>query len=421
MPSTDQPSLRIAYVVKRYPRYSETFIVNEVLAHESAGVEVEIFALLPGADTHFQDVISRVRAPVHYLPGESIKAADLWQSMSTLCPTLSGSWNSLEAARGEEARHLCQAMALARLVSEHGITHIHAHFATSATNVARMASRFAGVPFTFTAHAKDIFHESVDEQDLARKLSEAAAVITVSDFNVMHLRKRFGPAAARVTRIYNGMDLSRLDYSPPRSRQPVILAAARLVEKKGFDVLLDACALLAQRGRRFRCQIVGTGEQEAQLRAQCSKLGLADCVQFLGPRPQREVFELVRQAAVMAAPCVVGADGNRDGLPTILLEAMALGTPCISTDVTGIPEIIRDGQTGLLVPPHDVAALAGACERILDDQELSAALSAEARRLIECDFDIRVNAQRLREVFASRPPAPAARGVAAQEVTIGAA
>jgi glycosyltransferase involved in cell wall biosynthesis len=392
--------MRIAYVVKRYPRYSETFIVNEILAHEAGGAAVEIFALLPGTDTHFQDVISRVRAPVNYLPGDSVKAAEFWQTLSSVCPTFQDSWASLAAARGEEARYVHQALALARLVLEKRITHIHAHFATSATNVARMASRFTGVPFTFTAHAKDIFHESVNETDFVRKLEEAAAVITVSDFNVAHLRQRFGAAAVRVVRIYNGMDLTRLEYTSPRGRAPLILGAGRLVEKKGFDVLLDACSLLVKRGRRFKCQIVGTGDQETQLHARQSELGLSNEVEFLGPRPQRELFELIRQASVLAVPCVVGTDGNRDGLPTVLLEAMALGTPCVSTDVTGIPEVVRDGQTGLCVAQHDPAALAAAFERLLDDPSLAISVSSAARRLIEREFDIQVNSARLREVFA---------------------
>jgi glycosyltransferase involved in cell wall biosynthesis len=416
MPS---PEMRVGYVVKRYPRYSETFIVNEILAHEAAGLQVEVFALLSGTDTHFQDAISRVRAPVTYLQAESLKALDFWKTMSEVCPLLPDSWPALEAARPEEARHVYQAILLARHVRERGITHLHAHFATSATNVARVASRLARVPFTFTAHAKDVFHESVDPIDLRRKLDEAAAVVTVSDYNVEFLRHSFGDSARRVRRIYNGMDLAQLEFTPPTNRPPLILAAGRLVEKKGFHILLNSCQILMRQGMRFKCGIVGTGDQEQALRAQIQRLGLIGHVELLGPQPQREVFRRLREAAVMAVPCVVGSDGNRDGLPTVLLEAMALGTPCVSTDVTGIPEAVRDGKTGLIVPQNDAASLASACKRVIDDAELAARLAAGARRLIEAEFDVRINAAALRELFASvgTPAIPATPPAAASPVS----
>lgn len=400
--STNGPiqPMRVGYVVKRYPRYSETFIVNEILAHEAAGLAVEVFSLYPPNDTHFQDSISRVRAPVTYLTTDALKASDLWRLMQELVGGGAIAWDDLEYARGDEARELYSAMLLARMVRQRGITHLHAHFATSATSVARAAARFARIPYTFTAHAKDIFHESVQPDDLRRKLRDAAATVTVSDFNVNHLRHAFGADAARVVRIYNGMDLSRLNYSAPAERAPLILSAGRLVEKKGFNDLVDACAVLARRGVEFSCQIIGTGDMEQYLRAQIARLNLGDRVHLVGPRPQRDVFELIRRAAVFAAPCVVGADNNMDGLPTVLLEAMALGTPCVSTDVTGIPEVVINDQTGLLVGQHAPEKLADACQRLLEDAALRVRLARRARQLIEDQFDVTRSTARLREVFA---------------------
>src|SRR5690606_12661002 len=151
----------------------------------------------------------------------------------------------------------------------------------------------------------------------------------------------------------------------PDIRPRQIVSVGRLVEKKGFDVLIDACAIMADRGVDFNCRIVGTGELEAELREQIARLGVEQHIELTGPRPQREVIDLIQNAAVFAAPCVNGSDGNRDGLPTVLLESMALGTPAVSTDVTGIPEILRDGETGLMVPQHDAHALATALERLL--------------------------------------------------------
>ncbi len=403
--------LRVGYVLKRYPRYSETFIVNEILAHEAAGLEIEIFSLHPPNDSHFQDAIARVRAPVNYLylpakgfttetlTAEALKAADFWTVLDEASKVLPGLWTALETARGEEIHNVYQAMLLAREVCLKGIHHLHAHFATSATTVVRLASRFTGVPYTFTTHAKDIFHESVKPDDLRRKLSDAADVITVSDYNLEYLRKTYGPAAAHVKRIYNGLDLQEFSYEAPHDRPPRIVSVGRLIEKKGFTDLVEACDILTRRGCHFDCQIIGTGPLEADLRLQIERLGLQARVKLIGPRPQSEVIKYVQSAAVFPAPCVVGTDGNRDGLPTVLPEAMALGTPCVSTDVTGIPEVLHDGGTGLLVPQHDPTALAAAIERLLVDPALRVQLATRARRLIEAEFDIQRNSAHLRSIF----------------------
>jgi colanic acid/amylovoran biosynthesis glycosyltransferase len=291
-----------------------------------------------------------------------------------------------------------QAVRLAELVRERGIGHLHAHFASVATTVARLASLLSGVPYSFTAHAKDIYHESVDAEDLRRKLADAHHVVTVSDYNLAHLRETYGPDADRVQRVYNGLDLSDAAWSDPVGRAPLVVAVGRLVEKKGFDVLLDALALLHQRRPEVRAVIAGDGALADDLRAQRDRLGLQDVVHLPGPVPQTEVRDLLARAAVFAAPCVVGPDGNRDGLPTVLLEAMAAGAPAVSTDVTGIPEVVRDEETGLLVPQHDPVRLAAALERLVTDRALASRLSRAARALVESSFDVHVQARALREL-----------------------
>jgi glycosyltransferase involved in cell wall biosynthesis len=392
---------KVGYITKRYPRFSETFIVNEILAHEAAGAQLEIFSLLPPVDSHFQNSISRVRSPLTYLPFDGPKAGEFWQSVQQVAELFPGTWTELLAGRGEIVRDVHQALVLARLVRARGIGHLHAHFATSATTVARLAARVAGISYSFTAHAKDIFHEDVEPGDLRQKLEDAAAIITVSDFNLEYLRTTFGDSASKVRRLYNGLELERFPYSEPHERPPKIVAVGRLVLKKGFHVLIEACARLAVRGRKFSCEIVGAGEQETALRKQIADLGLAEYVELSGPRPQAEIGRHIQEAAVMAAPCIVSEDGNRDGLPTVLLEAMALGTPCVSTDVTGIPEVLRHEQTGLTVPQFDADALALACERLFDDAALRCRLARDARALIEREFDIHRNAARQREIFAA--------------------
>lgn len=327
---------RIGYVMKRYPRYSETFIVNEILEHEKAGLPIEIFALRPVRETHFQDALAAVRAPVTYLSDDNRRARRLWSLITDARSRLPWFWQRLDTLVGPEGN-----------------------------------------------------------------AADAAAVVTVSDYNRMHLEATYGDAASGVTRIYNGLDLKRFELMPATRAGDAILAVGRVVEKKGFDVLIDACAILRERGVRFRCRIVGDGIDGASLRDRIARLDLGALVQLEGPRPHADLFGLFREAAVFVAPCVVAADGDRDGLPTVLLEAMALGTPCVSTAVTGIPELVHDGETGLCVPPRDPAALADALERMLADPDLGARLATRARARVEQAFDIRRNAARLRDVFAA--------------------
>jgi glycosyltransferase involved in cell wall biosynthesis len=405
-------------VLKRYPRYSETFIVNEILAHEAAGMPIEIFSLRPPTDMFFAEQVSRVRAPITYLPSADITADEFWSAFATATELFGDMDEVWQAARREGAliHDLFQAALLATEARRKEINHLHAHFASAAAAVARLAAPIAGLTYSLTAHAKDIFHESVRPADLDAKFRDAAAVITVSDFNREYLRQSFGSSAARVHRVYNGLDLDKVRYSSPVDRPQRIVAVGRLVEKKGFADLIDACKLLAERGRPISCQILGGGELEAELAARIQKYGLGNIVEMLGPRPPSEVIGAIQNAAVVAAPCVVGADGNRDGLPTVLLEAMALGTPCVSTDVTGIPEVVQDEETGLIVPQHDPPALAAAIERLLIEPALRIRLTESARRLIECQFDIHVNSAKLRLLFRAADQSLALADVQLQEV-----
>jgi glycosyltransferase involved in cell wall biosynthesis len=409
MPPSDQ--IRVGFVVKRYPRYSETFIVREILAHERAGLAIEIFALRPPIDGHFQDLIARVRADVNYLylPAEglfpepllagTLTANHFWSAMTQAGDALPSLWAALGELRDAQARDLYFALQLAREVRAKRLDHLHAPFASDAATVARLGARLAGVSYSFTARAKDIFHESVQPDELRQKLRDASGVVTVSDYHLGYLRQTYGPLASHVQRIYNGLDLDEFPYETPCDRPRSIVAIGRLVEKKGFSDLIDACALLALKGCSFICRIIGSGPLKADLSAQIARLGLQDHVELVGPRPQREVIEEVQRAAALAAPCIVCQDGDRDGLPNVIQEALALGTPVISTDVTGIPEVVRHGETGLLVPQHDAPALAAALERLLSDSDLRVELATRARRFMEAEFNIHRNTARRRALF----------------------
>jgi colanic acid/amylovoran biosynthesis glycosyltransferase len=398
--SSPEEHPRVGYVVKRYPRFSETFIVNEVLAHEEAGLPVSIFALRPPVDSHFQAELARVRAPVTYLPGaRSVRGRDLLRAMQSVDEAMPGRLELDRLLRASDPRTLLQGLELALEVHRQGIGHLHAHFATSPAAVAAVAADVAVVGFSFTAHAKDIFHDDVDPHALGDLLRSADAVVTVSDFNVADLRRRFGPAADGVRRVYNGLDLELFPAEPATRAADRILAVGRLVEKKGFDVLIDACAILRSQGREATCRIIGGGELEHALAARIRDRGLEGWVTLAGPVPRERLLRELGQSALLAAPCVEGSDGNRDGMPTVLLEAMALGVPCVSTHVTGIPELIDDGVSGLLVEPRDPAALAEALKQVLDDPARARTMGTRARRRIENDFDIRRNAAELRALF----------------------
>lgn len=401
--------MKVGYVLKRYPRYSETFIVNEILAHEAAGLDVDIFSLRLPEEASFQDAISRVRSQVTYLQARRARLEEFWQRVGEASETIPDLFPKLEYAKDARPELVLQAAWLAREVRLRNITHLHAHFGTEATAVARLASHFAEIPYTFTAHAKDIFHEYVVHEDLERKLSDAASVVTVSDYNVEYLRGDYGDAASGVRRIYNGLDLEGFPYAEPRERRPRILAIGRMVEKKGFPVLVEACKELVNRGRTFECRIIGSGLLEEELKSRIHELGLEAVVEMAGPRPQAEIKGEIQSASAFAAPCITSSDGDRDGLPTVLLEAMALGTPCVSTDVTGIPEVIKDGETGLMAAQNDPASLADALEMLLDDSNLRVRLAENARAVIEDDFDVKRNAAKLREVFGARNFAEACR------------
>ena len=391
---------RIAYVLKVYPRTSQTFVLSEILAHERAGLALDIFSLRRTEDTRFHAALGRVQSPVFQVARARSNATEALKALREHGRYLPRLWDVVQNSQAN-AEDLLQAAILSRAIVDRGIVHMHAHFGTVATVVARLASKITGVSYSFTAHAKDIFHETVVENVLRKKLADSAGVITVSQFNVKYLKDKYADAAAGVKLIYNGLELNDFRFKPDEDRAPLVLGVGRLVEKKGFIYLLDACALMRSKGISFRCEIIGGGELESDLLQQIQKLDLSGQVRLCGPMSQSDVKQKIREAKLLAAPCVHAKNGDRDGLPTILLEAMALGTPCISTPVTGISEALRPDETGLMVAERDAVALADACERLLTDQQLCNQLTSNGRRLIEDLFDIDKNTARIREFFSS--------------------
>ena len=375
---------RIGYVLKKFPRLSETFVLSELLAVEAQGAAVTVLSLRRPDDARFHGELAELGAEVRYV--EEFGRASVRRGLRTL-GTLDATARSravdfadrLGGERGVDV--LLQAVEVAAEVRRLDIDHLHAHFATIASHVAYLAHLVTGVPFSVTAHAKDIYRHTIDWSVTGEVLSAAATVVTVCDANAAHLR-RLVPEA-NVRRIYNGMRRARPPEHDPGRREPIVLGVGRLVEKKGFDVLVEAIAELGARGRRTECVIVGDGDERAAIERRVAALGLTDRVRLVGAQPQHVVAEWLRRSRVLVAPCQVGADGNQDALPTVLLEALAAGLPVVSTPVAGIPEIVDHRDHGLIVPERDAAAVADAVETLFDDDALWRALSLAGPRRVD--------------------------------------
>jgi glycosyltransferase involved in cell wall biosynthesis len=304
-------------------------------------------------------------------------------------------------------KEFLQAVWIARLILDAGdVRHIHAHVCHGATTVAWFVSIITGLPFSFTAHAKDIYCDSLNPAGLLRRKMRAARfVVTCTDANREYLLKI--EPAANVRCIYHGLNaeftglLTDSAHSPQPNHKLRALGVGRLVPKKGFDVLVEACAILKRRGFDFETVIVGEhGEQELDLRKLIKALGLKDNVRFTGPLEQSRLYVEYQNADIFCLPCRVLENGDRDGLPNVLMEAMACGLPVITTPVSGIPEIIEDGRNGTLVPPNDAHALADAIQRISSDRMLARNLGRAGRMTVLERFDGDRTALELAALFA---------------------
>lgn len=384
----------IGYVLKVFPRVSETFVINEFRVLEELGTPLALFSLHPPGDVVPHAMLRQLEHSVRYV--DEMPAPDD-DAVRRAARQLERQLGIDAAARPAllPRKYVRLALVLADLARAGGVRHLHAHFASRAGHVAALAAALTGGSYSVTAHAKDLYHCDVDPAVLCWKLARARFVITVTDYNLRFIHALLGndPATARVVRLYNGVDLSRFAAAPyPRANPPLVLAVGRLVEKKGFDVLVDACAILRQRGIALRCEIIGSGPDQASLRERIAARGIGADVLLRGTVPTEMVAARLRDAAVVALPCVVGRDGNVDALPTVLLEAMAAARPVASTRLSGIPEIVGDGTTGLLVDPNDPEGLAAALAALLGDPARAAKMGRAGRARAEQHFDLARNA-----------------------------
>jgi glycosyltransferase involved in cell wall biosynthesis len=399
----------IAYIVKAWPRLSETFILNEIISLEERGIPIRIFSVKDPDPGPAHSKVAQVRAKVTYLALRSHWKQAVAANLRLLCRQ-PGQYlrvfahvvaAKLVRRRFGPPPHFFQAGYLADILAHEPADHLHAHFASTPARVGMLAHRLSGIPFTFTAHAKDIYLS--DPQVLRGKLEAARAVVTCTEYNRGYLVKQFGSLADRKVRcIHHGLDTSQFKFHPRQTTEngePVILSVARLVEKKGLEDLIAAADILRRRGHAFHVEIIGSGPQRETLKARAKQMGLAERVRLVGAQAHDAVCLAYQRASIFVLPCVVASNGDRDGIPNVLLEAMASGVPVVSTPVSGIPELIDPGVNGLLVPPHDANSLADAIETLLASRELCERLARAARAKLEASFSLEASAQQLLAVF----------------------
>lgn len=392
----------VGYLTKRFPRLSETFILDEILGLESAGVPLRLYALAHPGERVTQPDVARVASPVRYLHtpgglGHSVR--DVIATLGAHAVLLGRSPRRylgvvLYIARKRRhlstLRHFAEAGRLAQLLEADGARHLHAAFAHGPASVAHFVYLLTGLPFSFSAHAKDIYVSAPDL--LARKIAASTFVLTCSESASAAMCAIAGADAAKVILAHHGVDTAR--FAPPATPdaqhdpRPAlrVLAVGRLVAKKGYPVLLGALAALVGESRSVSCTIIGSGPDAAELKELADRLGISSVISFLGPRTHQEVAAQYGGADVFVQASVVLANGDRDGIPNSVVEAMASGLAVVASDVAGIPEVVVAG-CGLLVPPGDAAALAAALGRLADDPGLRARLGSSARDHMLASFD----------------------------------
>jgi glycosyltransferase involved in cell wall biosynthesis len=404
---------RIAYLVSRFPVTTETFIVRELdeIARRP-GVSARVYSLFPAPSG------ARHAVALRWLPKAACStplraAAGLAWCLGRHPLRTVGALAHVIMDYSRRPSLLGRALVAFAACAAHvpeiagSADHLHAHFATYPALGAWLAHRLTGTSYSFTAHAHDIY---VHQLALRRRVEEAQFVVAISDYNRRLIEDLSGSDTPMHT-IHCGVDLVNYRFrpiAPPRSGPVRALCVASLEEKKGHRFLLEALAS-EPRLERMELHLVGSGKLREELEGQARRLGLGERVRFHGSRPENEVAGMLRRAHLFVLPSVVDRSGDMEGIPVALMEAMATGVPVVSSRLSGIPELVRDGQTGLLADPGDVGALGSALLRCLDDSDGCLERARAARRLVEREYELHANAGRLAHLLGvrERPPARA--------------
>ncbi|HXV13604.1 MAG TPA: glycosyltransferase [Candidatus Krumholzibacteria bacterium] len=390
---------RIAYVASGFPKLTETFILREVMTMERSGIPVSVFSVRPrpGGKLH-ADALPYLEK-THYAPWFGARHVAALASLAVRRPL--GLARGLAFLAQDVFAHARYPSAIAkalgatpkmvlftREMEREGVVHIHGHFANIPTTFAAFAARVLGISYSFTGHAWDIF-VPVNQAGLAAKIANARFVATCTGYNTGVLARFCGTDADRgkIWRNYHGLDLARYVAAGQRDGARIV-AGGSLVEKKGLLYLVEAVALLRARGVSLRVELVGEGAQRGALESAIARHALAQSVVLVGSMPHEHLVERMRTSAMVVLPCIETRGGYMDGIPNLLIESLALEVPVISTPISGIPELVVDGETGLLVPPRDAAALASAIEALLRDPERARAMGRAGRARVETMFDL---------------------------------
>jgi glycosyltransferase involved in cell wall biosynthesis len=384
-----------AYLFERFPSFGQTFCYREVAELDRQHVAPPIFSIREPKNEPPQDWDTHIVERVHYLPEEKelledVQRAAKKRKLGTDILAALDEWG-----RGTDFLRLYQAVYVGLRLKEIGVDHVHAHFAGMAARTAFWINKFFSIPFSFTAHANDIFVPTHFEVGLDKLVDTARAIITETDYAAQFLRERFPERAGRVHRIYNGLDFSEFGRADFSSVPPLIVAVGRLIPKKGFSDLIRACELLAEHGKSFRCEIIGEGLIENELRGQIDELCLQDKVVLTGAKPQSQLRRRLAAANVFVLPSVIDPEGGMDNLPTVIMEAMATGLPVVSTNIGGIPEMVIENETGFLVQPGDAVAMADAINKIVGDASMARRLGQSAYEQARTLFSIEKNVREL--------------------------
>lgn len=386
---------RIAYLFDRFPALTRTFCLREIQGLKQHGLNPFIFSLQPVSDEseNFpQDIISQT----HYLPSsETIKKLFFEkENLTQKGKNILRNWGE----QGDKQR-IYEAAYIGKVLRQNKVQHIHAHFAGTAARTAYWIKKLYNISFSFTAHANDFFCHSNYPVTLNDLFKTASFIVTVSDFSVAELQKRFPKKNKKIHRVYNGIDLSSFSITQPANNSPLILSVGRLIEKKGFEPLIDSCALLKNKGNNFTCEIIGEGPLQEQLQQRIQQNNLEGHVKLLGPQSQNFIIDKLQKTYLFVLPCVTESDGGKDNLPTVIIEAMACGLPIVSTYLAGVPEMVVDGKNGLLIEEKNILQLADALEKLLKNPDLIAQFGKQSRKLAEEKFALEITTSQLKQLF----------------------
>ncbi len=413
--------MKIGYLYSRYPVISQTFCDAEMLALERRGMELVIGSIYPPLASLRHEHIAALRAPIHYAPPQEILM--IWEKNAKTdrsspqrieWPEKLVQQHEQKYGPGAKAELRARnALYFADFFARNGVDHVHVHFANRAAHTALFLKEISGIPFSVTAHGQD-FMKDLGSDDLLREICAAAEFVAAeTDYSRDLLRQRCRDSAAKIHRVYNGIDLERFptpDNETARLGQGAqatvaphqllrILSVGRLVAFKGFEDLIDACTELARRGSDFVCEIIGDGPLRDTLQAKIERLDLSSRVNLLGSLSQKTVLEKLRAADIFALASTIDAQGATDVFPTVILEAMASARPVVSTHLAGIPELVVQGETGILISPGDSSALANALEQLLHDPDLRSRYGQAGRARIQQHFRIEQTVVPLLEMF----------------------